>query len=550
MICPRPTVQVWTVIYLALMLAAVTRLAAAEPKQPAPTNDAQSRDTSLPAVTLKSGESQLFVDDYLIAAQSDLERTLRKPKKDNGGNRPVIAIEDEFGQTRSTLEANGTILYDPRLKKWVMFALAFASSWRGDSGDRVRLYRFTSQDAMNWVKGDDGKSQRIAIDLHDSASNKSATNIDLFSCMVDEQDPVNPYKGWLYFANWGEGREGTYYVFSPDGIRWQRGPQVLVAGSRTIEQDGRTMNGTGDVTTFYHDREANRFLACLRWASATDVENTNRLRSRGFVFTDRLDRPIDLRGITRLNLIPEGAQRNGDMPTDEYYSSTAWRYGSLWLGGLRIWHSRDNYPYSASGCAFLKLLVSRDGRHWKKVPFQNDDGFPEVFIPNGKEGDTDARNDGGYMTEFSNPPLRIGDELIYYYGSSSWGKNHPRPFRVSGGGIFRARLRPDGFVSVDRGWLITRKLKFDGRDLYVNGVGPAAVEVVTVADSAVTKVAAGTIDGDSLHHKVIFNGGRSLSEVAAEGVAQLRFTVGEGGRLYSFMIGPSQGEASVGEKKE
>jgi hypothetical protein len=402
---------------------------------------------------------------------------------------------------------------------------------------------------MNWVKGDDGNPQRIAIDLYDPASKTSATNIDLFSCMYDEQDPVSPYKGWLYFANWGEGREGTYYVHSRDGIHWQRGPQVLVAGSRTIEQDGRTMNGTGDVTTFYHDREENRFLGCLRWASATDVENTNRLRSRGFVFTDRLDDPIDLRRITRLNLIPEGAERNGDMPTDEYYSSTAWRYGSLWLGGLRIWHSRDNYPYSASGCAFLKLLVSRDGLHWRKVPFQNDDGFPEVFIPNGKEGGTDARNDGGYMTEFSNPPLRIGDELIYYYGSSSWGKNQPRPFRVSGGGVFRARLRPDGFVSVDRGSLITRKLKFDGPDLYVNGAGPAEVEVVTVADSGVTKIAAATIRGDALNHKVNFDG-QSLSDVATDGVVQLRFSVGKGGKLYSFTIGPRQGEASAIEKKD
>jgi len=237
------------------------------------------------------------------------------------------------------------------------------------------------------------------------------------------------------------------------------------------------------------------------------------------------------------------------MPTDEYYSSTAWRYGSLWLGGLRIWHSRDNYPYSASGCAFLKLLVSRDGLHWRKVPFQNDDGFPEVFIPNGKEGGTDARNDGGYMTEFSNPPLRIGDELIYYYGSSSWGKNQPRPFRVSGGGVFRARLRPDGFVSVDRGSLITRKLKFDGPDLYVNGAGPAEVEVVTVADSGVTKIAAATIRGDALNHKVNFDG-QSLSDVATDGVVQLRFSVGKGGKLYSFTIGPRQGEASAIEKKD
>ena len=57
---------------------------------------AQSRDTSLPAVTLTSGETQLFVDDHLIAFQSNLQRTLRQPKKDLGGNEPIIAIEPPF----------------------------------------------------------------------------------------------------------------------------------------------------------------------------------------------------------------------------------------------------------------------------------------------------------------------------------------------------------------------------------------------------------------------------------------------------------------------
>jgi hypothetical protein len=296
------------------------------------------------------------------------------------------------------------------------------------------------------------------------------------------------------------------------------------------------MNGTGDVTTFYHDRESGRFLGCLRWAGVTEVENTNRLRSRGFIFSDRLDRPIDLRQVTRLSLIPEGAERNGDMPTDEYYSSTAWRYGSLWLGGLRIWHSKDDYPWSAGGCAFLKLVVSRDGLNWKKVPFRNDAGISEVFIPNGQEGGHDGRNDGGYMTEFSNPPLRIGDELIYYYGSSSWGKNHPRPFRVSGGGIFRARLRPDGFVSVDRGTLVTRRMEFEGQDLSINGVGPITVEVVAPSENRFTTIAEATIRGDSLRHHVVFERRRSLRDAAPGGVAQLRFTVGEGGALYSFTI--------------
>ena len=504
---------------------------------------AQSGDTSLPSVTLTSGEAQFFVDDHLIAWQSDLQRTLRQPKKDRGGNEPVLAIEDEFGDTKSTLEANGTIVYDSQLKKWVMYTLAFASNWQGESADRVRIYRFTSPDAMHWIKGDDGNPQRIAMDLYDTASNTSATNVDLFSCMYDEADPDSPYKGWLFFANWGEGREGTYYVESPDGIQWKRGALILAAGSRTIEQDGRSMNGTGDVTTFYHDREAGRFLGCLRWASSTEIENTNRLRSRGFLFADRLDGPIDLKQVTRLSLIPEGAERNGDLPTDEYYSSTAWRNGSLWLGGLRIWHSRDDYPYSASGCAFMKLIVSRDGLNWKKVPFNNEDGIPEVFIPNGQEGGYDGHNDGGYMTEFSNAPLRIGDELIYYYGSSSWGKNHPRPFRVSGGGIFRARLRPDGFVSVDRGILVTRRMSFDGQNLSINGVGPIKVEVVAPFENQFTTIAESTINGDSLSHHVVFDGRRSLRDVASEGVAQLRFTVGAGGALYSFTIDPNRAGA-------
>jgi hypothetical protein len=140
------------------------------------------------------------------------------------------------------------------------------------------------------------------------------------------------------------------------------------------------------------------------------------------------------------------------------------------------------------------------------------------------------------MTEFSNPPLRIGDELIYYYGSSSWGKNHPRPFRVSGGGIFRARLRPDGFVSVDRGTLVTRRMEFEGQDLSINGVGPITVEVVAPSENRFTTIAEATIRGDSLRHHVVFERRRSLRDAAPGGVAQLRFTVGEGGALYSFTI--------------
>src|SRR5689334_20446732 len=84
-----------------------------------------------PLIRIEPGEPQLFVDDYLIQESTDLKRTLRMPKKDNGGNAPVIAVEREFGDYAATLEANGTILFDPKLKKWVMFALGFAPSMPG-----------------------------------------------------------------------------------------------------------------------------------------------------------------------------------------------------------------------------------------------------------------------------------------------------------------------------------------------------------------------------------------------------------------------------------
>ncbi|MCH8978773.1 MAG: adenylosuccinate synthetase, partial [Armatimonadetes bacterium] len=110
---------------------------------------------------------------------------------------------------------------------------------------------------------------------------------------------------------------------------------------------------------------------------------------------------------------------------DEYYGSSAWRYGSQWLGLLKIWHGQGDYPYSAAGCAYFKLVTSRDGLNWEKVGLKNSNGQPEVFIANGKEGGNNGQNDGGYMTDFSQGPIRIGDELVFYYGCTSYGKNHP-----------------------------------------------------------------------------------------------------------------------------
>jgi hypothetical protein len=437
-------------------------------------------------IPIGRGVAQLFVDDFLIEKSNNLKRTLHQPRKDFGGNKPVVA-----------------------------------------------------SDGLNWIGGDDGQAKPIVVDRRNPATGKVEGYGGGHSFYYDKKDAVYPYKGWVFFGNWGNGHEGIYYLRSMDGKVWERGPMVVngYAGPgdpscRVIRQDGRVIYGPGDTSRFSYDAVEDRFLAIFKFFTMDGVGPGNHLRSRAYVFLKRLDERFDTDRITHVELLPPASRANGDMPFDEYYESTAWRYGSLWLGGLLVWHRGDDYPYSAAGCAFLKLLLSRDGLHWKKVQLVNDSGIPEVFIPNGPEGGNNGRNDGGYMSEFSQGPLRIGDELIYYYGCTSYGKNHPPGIRIKGGGIFRARLRVDGFVSIDHGDLITRMLSFKGRDLFINSVGQINVEVLGKDGQSLGKA---VVSGDSVRRKVLF-AGRSLEQLVADNVARLRFTVGSEGQLYSFQV--------------
>jgi hypothetical protein len=489
---------------------------------------------------VQEGVAQLFVDDELLEDAIDLRRTLHQPVKDNGGEYPVIELKDEFGGLRSTLESNGTIVYDPSLCRYVMFALGY--SFSSESWDRVRRYRFTSEDGINWTHGDDGRPQvvypRTRADLYNPKVGRNAACIDMFSCCYDRSDPTYPYKGWQWFPKWTD-HGAMVYTRSQDGIDWELGDEVAPYNLHPIEHEGHVMEGPGDGTCFYLDPVEHRFLASIRYWCRDEVGPGNRLRSRAYLFLDRIDERLDLSRMEGLDLVPPAEEKGGDHPWDEYYMTSTWRYESMWLGGLRIWHGDGNYPYSPAGSAYLKLVASRDGLHWSKVPFLNDDGYDEVFIPNGPEGGNDGRNDGGYITEFTQGPLQIGDELIYYYGASSFGKNNPDEIRVTGGGIFRARMRRDGFVSVDEGLLTTRLLQSKGDELLINSSGQLMVDVLDTEGNVRGKTA---IDGDDIRKQIRFSG-KSLRQLVGTEEStgftipfRLRFRMAPGGRLFSFSV--------------
>jgi len=480
-------------------------------------------------IPIRAGVAQLFIDDYLIDCSSDLKRTLHQPTKDQGGNAAMIPAKKGM-----TLLAYGSIVFDTRRQKHVMFVQEFPSR---------DMYMTTSADGLTWdaARHEELTPVKMDIDLGPLPPDaKGRFGVDVFSCFYDKKDAKHPYKGWLWFANAGNKWEGIWYMRSADGANWERVGQVVDGfaqpgdtSCRVITQSGRTVYGPGDVTLFYYDEQEDRFLGLFKFFSYADIRPGYSSRCRAYVFMDRMDVPFDINRITHIELMPAMAETNGDHLFDEYYQSTAWRYESLWLGGLKVFHGHGRYPYSAADCAFLKLVVSRDGLHWKKVPFDNDAGVPEVFIPNGPEGGNNGANDGGYITDFSTGPVRAGDELLYYYSSPSYGKAHPHDQIIRGGGIFRSRLRIDGFVSVDWGTLTTKPLKLEGRNLTVNGIGPMTVRAL---DATGNPLAATTIEsGDSLAHPVAFNG-RPLGEVVPGGVVRLQFEVDWQGRLYSFKV--------------
>ncbi len=472
---------------------------------------------------VERGAPQLFIDDELIAQAADVTRTLHQPRKDNGGEAPVIAPLPGS----ETLMAKGTILRDPRLNQYVMFVKDLPSR---------SLCRSVSADGLTW-----STPERVELDDRHPATGRRADRqyAGMHCIHYDNADCEHPYKGWVYFGDWGPRDEGVYFIRSADGIRWERGPRVVegYAGPGDLtalmsEQHGVTVFGPGDTTRFGYDPDSGRFLGIFKFFTTHPVGPDNHLRSRAFMFLDRLDQPVAYKQFEDIDLLPPAADVAGDRAADEYYESTAWRFGGLWLGELLVWHGRDDYPHSEAGCSFLKLISSRDGLHWNQVRYRNEASTEGFFLAGGRQGGNDGRNDGGHLSCFSQGPIRIGDELVFYYGASSWGKTAPVGRRVTGGGIFRARLRVDGFVSVDGGTLLTRPLVFDGQDLFINSAGTIGVEVL---DRSGRVLGSTRVSGDSIAQPVTFTG-KSLRGIAPEPPVQLRFQVERVSSLYSFTI--------------
>jgi hypothetical protein len=158
------------------------------------------------AVSIASGQAQLFIDDEIIDRQTDLQRTLHQPKKDFGGTRPIIAAAPN-----ATVLALGSIVYDRRLNKYVALVRCHGES---------AYYQTTSPDGLNWEakRQEDLRPIRFEMGLEQEPGTRGSPGLDLFSYYYNEKDKEYPYQGWLYYANYGNNREGS--IMSAHGTVW------------------------------------------------------------------------------------------------------------------------------------------------------------------------------------------------------------------------------------------------------------------------------------------------------------------------------------------
>lgn len=497
--------------------------------QPAPKFDAALLGSSyytplqLGSWPLKVGpESQLFVDDFLIHSMPGVVRAAHEPVKYAGN--PILTADRPW-EKAGDVRANGTIVFDPEAQQYRMYY----------DGSHLVAY---SKDGITWTKPSLGlvafngsKDNNIVFD-YDGPS-------DLGSFIYDPRDP-DPKRRWkaaIFYYDYGENprfakdgglygeRSGVYAFYSEDGLKWDGKAGQLIIPGRRGKMAGSTwpLTGVDDVTTVTWDAQLGKFAA---WMKVWDLADGRYYRARAMALSDDFvhwSPPWTV-------LLPDKI----DPPDLQFYGMTGWPYEGMWLGMLRAFHSATaNQPVD------LQLVTSRDGVRWARANNR------APFIPNGPDGSYDH----GYHNDFTSGPIRMGDELYFYYASTAYGKAWvPSDTKT---GICLAKLRVDGFASLHATskpgdhFVITRPLDFTGRELVVNAIadkGRVLVEVLSGETADDLKPIPGftaadgvALTGRGIEQRVTWKNHADLSALAGKRI-RLKFQLEGLAGLYSFKI--------------
>ncbi|MBT4501589.1 MAG: hypothetical protein HOC74_27925 [Gemmatimonadetes bacterium] len=455
-----------------------------------------------PEILTLGREKQLFVDDWSVAESRNIRRVFHRPRKhpDN----PLIVPEHPWEGEAIYLFGGVERREDGLFRMWY-----FAADPTPENRKNAHTCLAISEDGLHWEKPDLGIHEYEESRENNIAIMESGP----YSLIVDADDPRPDFR---YKAHLRYG--GTTGWTSPDGLHWTCQGVILPQSL--------------DATSVHWDPVRRKYLASVK------IGYKGR-RYRGYAESDDFLNWTDTRPMMDVDELDDFG--------DQVYAMKIFRYESLYLGLAKIYHvERDD-------TCDIHLAISHDGkswerpfRPWKPVAFAArerggggvaDDENAQPFLPTGAAGSWEYGNHDTAGT----PPIRVGDELWFYY--SGRGRSHggslPEGVEWNGaaGSIGLATLRVDGFVSAEGdaggGWLLTRPLKLEGTQLYVNADadgGELAVEILDI--EGVVLAESRKVAEDGVRQPCVWKEMEDL-EGMAEQTVQLRFRLA-GAALYAF----------------
>ena len=418
------------------------------------------------------------VPGHLLRATAFVTRNLNQPERYEGN--PIMQRAHPW-EGRSAPHPTD-IIYDEEDGIWKMWYLGVTVD---EFPKRKIVYNTmyaTSEDGIAW--------ERPTLDVVKDRDGNDTNIVNECKCQFviedDDADPSRRYKmGHGPLLHWDPPIEAAVY-HSPDGIHWTPDP-------------GPAESDRGDETlSIMFDPVSRKYLGFCRnvypepWLTHRTERSIHRMQSNDLIHWSMSAPIID---------------KDPMDPFDtDFYGLQGMYYESMYLGFVNIHRTGPDHME-------VWLSHSRDSFHWERIR-------AGPFLPRGSDGSWEWG-----MAMMFQAPMRVGDELWFYYtgvaGLHDGGNG--------GAGLGLAKLRPDGFVSIDaidnahrsagRNYpptLMTRPLKSPGNRLVVNAVasgGYLDAELLTTDGQVIdgySRADCDTFKGDSLAHTFTWKGNADI----------------------------------------
>ena len=468
---------------------------------------------------------QLFLDDGAIESMSGVERVLHRPKKHG------VAIGADRSRGQAYVQTRSAPQWNPEAGRWEWWHWAI---YGGFYGRETRVNHLAvSSDGVDWESPELGLYEWDGSTANNVAWDPQRRT--LYHIVRDDRDP-DPSRRYKALFDTSERYLGT----SPDGFDW------TMSDEPPIPSD--------DESHFFYDPYTERFVAMVKhsteWGRSVWLSTSEDFRTftdAELVFhTDAKDRDI---GQERVRQVIDAPDYLSLPLLDDYehmaqaYQMAVMPYEGMYVGFPLILNPSSLIPppwgnYTALNQ--IELTVSRDLRSWERVADR------EVFI--GVEPWSET-NYATTQVSMAGHPIVRGDEIWVYHGAMRFrGPKEVYPeeygrYRSDLGALYLAKLRLDGFVSLDageRGTVLSRPFDLGGGDLRVNADAAGGELRAELVDAETMEPLPGLgesecrpLDGDCIDGRLSWGEAR-LPEL--DRPVRARFSLRDAS-LYAFWIG-------------